>query len=471
MKEEILKLVKAAAEGNQEAQQQIEQIMQAAQQPGADSKLVQIAQYIMQLLQPESAKKGCKTKKKPLIPTKKCGKKVEKGSLGISSKLCKCVLKKVGGTIVEVDSCTGLPYMKKGKVLKAKVRKGDGGLDTNFMANQNALSDQIASFGQQGVDKSQLGLGGYRSPLLNNTSTSATPAGATPTTTGTTPTVNGNTTSTKESVSPSTMNTRSAAPINGISSKNDIAQKLGSNMTGTMKNLLSGVSDNFDFRSHWMGTPVSAGSSLKSINNASSGVNKALSLFQKLPTQPSQITTQAEEEIGSNVSQVNPANTPDPSNTLQNESQGATAQDNTNMTDPTAKIADRNARKLARQNARQERRLNRIQNKTALNEAKTAAKQAKIANKFAVNDAVFNMKQEKMSNNQVLKEQAHSNRMTNIANSAEARAERRNNVQAGLNDWREHSQSAMADRRENRQAAQLDRLKHKKEINDFKSTM
>ena len=76
-----------------------------------------------------------------------------------------------------------------------------------------------------------------------------------------------------------------------------------------------------------------------------------------------------------------------------------------------------------------------------------------------------------MSNNQVLKEQAHSNRMTNIANSAAASAARRDNMQAGLSDWREHSQSAMADRRENRQAAQLDRLKHKKEINDFKSTM
>lgn len=284
MKEEILKLVKAAAEGNQEAQQQIEQIMQAAQQPGADSKLVQIAQYIMQLLQPESAKKGCKTKKKPLIPTKKCGKKVEKGSFGISSKPCKCMLKKVGGTIIEVDSCTGLPYMKKGKVLKAKVRKGNTGLPADFKKTQD--------------------------PLV-------------------------------------TQNIRQAAPLTGTSSKSDVAEKLGPNMTNTMQNLFGGISDNFDFRRHWMGTPVSTGSSLKSINNAQSGVNKMFSLLKKSPVKPPQTANQLGGQAESEEEQVTPVNVSTTSKGLEEDK---VIQDKTDV------LADGNAIKRARQCTRHPRR-------------------------------------------------------------------------------------------------------------------
>lgn len=443
MKEEILKLVKAAAEGNQEAQQQIEQIMQAAQQPGADSKLVQIAQYIMQLLQPESAKKGCKTKKKPLIPTKKCGKKVEKGSLGISSKPCKCMLKKVGGTIIEVDSCTGLPYMKKGKVLKAKVRKGNTGFDSaDFMKTQDQLSAKINAMSNQ-------------SQTNASTATTAQQTGNTPGTSSGT-----GVTSSNQSIP--AQNIRHAAPSTGVGQKSDIAEKLGPNMTNTMQNLLGGVSNDFDFRRHWMGTPVSTGSSLSSINNAQSGINKAFSLMQKSPTQQSATANQLGGQEESDGSQVTPENVSTPP---------TGSEGNTNTADPTAQIADRNARKLARQNARHERRMNRMQNKQALNKAKFDMKQEQMANKQTLNEQKFNMNQAKVANNQTLRQARHDNRMVNIANSAEANAARRDNIQAGLNDWREHSQSAMTDRRENRQAAQLDRLKHKKEINDFKSTM
>ena len=133
MQEEILKLVKAAIEGNTEAQKQIEEILQVAQQPDADPKIVKVAKFIMQMLQPESAKKGCKTKKKPLIPTKKCGDKVKKGGFGFPSKKCSCVLRRMGGTIIEVDSCTGLPYRKSGGILK-------GQRGTEAWYNTSALS-------------------------------------------------------------------------------------------------------------------------------------------------------------------------------------------------------------------------------------------------------------------------------------------------------------------------------------------
>lgn len=120
MQEEILKLVKAAVEGNKEAQEQIEQILQVAQQPNADPKIVKVAQFIMQVLQPESAKKGTKAKKKPLINTKKCGDKIKKGGFGLHSKKCSCMLHRVGGSIIEIDSCTGLPYRKSGGILKGQ---------------------------------------------------------------------------------------------------------------------------------------------------------------------------------------------------------------------------------------------------------------------------------------------------------------------------------------------------------------
>lgn len=146
MKEEILKLVKAAAEGNQEAQEQIEQILQVAQQPDADPKIVKVAQFIMQLLQPESAKKGCKTKKRPLIPTKKCGDKVKKGGFGLPSKKCSCVLRRVGGTIIEIDSCTGLPFVKKGN----KVVKATTGSGTEAWYNTAAMNnDNVGTMGQK----------------------------------------------------------------------------------------------------------------------------------------------------------------------------------------------------------------------------------------------------------------------------------------------------------------------------------
>jgi len=47
----------------------------------------------------------------------KCGgkaKKAKKAQRGLPIKPCKCKLARVGGKIMEVDSCTGLPIKKKG---------------------------------------------------------------------------------------------------------------------------------------------------------------------------------------------------------------------------------------------------------------------------------------------------------------------------------------------------------------------
>ena len=57
-------------------------------------------------------------------PSMKCGGKTSKKQLGGVNKKakkagCGCVLKKVGGRLIEVDGCTGLPVHKTG----AKVKK------------------------------------------------------------------------------------------------------------------------------------------------------------------------------------------------------------------------------------------------------------------------------------------------------------------------------------------------------------
>jgi hypothetical protein len=68
----------------------------------------------------------------------KCGGRVKKKALG--SKLikakkasCGCVLKKVGGRLIEVDSCTGLPIHRNGGMVKkyqnaaGSIKRADNG--------------------------------------------------------------------------------------------------------------------------------------------------------------------------------------------------------------------------------------------------------------------------------------------------------------------------------------------------------
>lgn len=122
MEEQIVLLVKAAMSGDEQATAQIQEIMKAAEQ--GDSKAQQIAQMIQQAAQQlqgsaegsaQAMKRGGKASKK----------KIKKGSKG----LCPCLLHRVGGRIVEVDGCTGLPIAKQGIKL---IPKGEGGLPKGF---------------------------------------------------------------------------------------------------------------------------------------------------------------------------------------------------------------------------------------------------------------------------------------------------------------------------------------------------
>lgn len=117
-------LVKAAMAGDQEATKQIDDIMTAAQQGNPQAqKLAGAIQKIAQRLQAsqtQMAKKGAKIEEKQeddkikYLRGLKCGgkaKKPTKAEKGAKAK-CGCMLQRLGGRIVEVDSCTGLPIDK-----------------------------------------------------------------------------------------------------------------------------------------------------------------------------------------------------------------------------------------------------------------------------------------------------------------------------------------------------------------------
>lgn len=97
----IEQLVMAAMNNDQSAIQQINEIMQRAQQ--GDPEAQKAAQLIQQMMeQTQSMKCGGKAKK------------AKKAQMGLPIKKCPCQLKRIGGRIVEVDGCTGLPYKKNG---------------------------------------------------------------------------------------------------------------------------------------------------------------------------------------------------------------------------------------------------------------------------------------------------------------------------------------------------------------------
>ena len=119
---QIAQLVQAALSGDQQANSQIEQIMQAAQK--GDKQAQQIAQMIQQIAQQLQGEQGesaqteamkCGGKMRAKVKKAACGKKMEVGAeIKKSKKVCACQLKKVGGKLIEVDGCTGLPIHRNG---------------------------------------------------------------------------------------------------------------------------------------------------------------------------------------------------------------------------------------------------------------------------------------------------------------------------------------------------------------------
>lgn len=98
--EQITQLVQAAINGDQEANNTIQQIMQAAK--SGDQQAQQIVTMIQKITTDLQNNQG--------IAVQKCGGKMKKKKVKkISKGGCPCMLKKVGGKLIEVDSCTNLP--------------------------------------------------------------------------------------------------------------------------------------------------------------------------------------------------------------------------------------------------------------------------------------------------------------------------------------------------------------------------
>ena len=101
----LVKTIKKALQGDAESQALITQFIQ--QNPDQEP----LVKEIMQKLQSEVAMQKCGGKVKK--------KKAEKGvKLPFAKNGCTCHLRKVGGRLIEVDSCTGLPVHKSGGMIK-----------------------------------------------------------------------------------------------------------------------------------------------------------------------------------------------------------------------------------------------------------------------------------------------------------------------------------------------------------------
>lgn len=95
IQEQVAQLVQAAMSGDQQAQQQVQQIMQAAQQ--GDQQAAQIAQMIQAVAQ------QLQGGEEETAAYKRGGKAP-----------CPCMLKRQGGRLIEVDSCTGQQIFRRG---------------------------------------------------------------------------------------------------------------------------------------------------------------------------------------------------------------------------------------------------------------------------------------------------------------------------------------------------------------------
>ena len=160
---QIAQLVQAALSGDQQANSQIEQIMQAAQK--GDKQAQQIAQMIQQIAQQLQGEQGesaqteamkCGGKMRAKVKKAACGKKMQMGAeIKKSKKVCACQLKKVGGKLIEVDGCTGLPIHRNGGSIN-KFQSG-GPIYVNYDGNR---VDAASGFGA--------GLAGTRGGLTYN---------------------------------------------------------------------------------------------------------------------------------------------------------------------------------------------------------------------------------------------------------------------------------------------------------------
>lgn len=97
---ELVQLVQAAMSGDSQAGQMLEQLMKS------NPSIKGAVEQIIQGLQSET-------------PAMKCGGRVKKKQLGekimkAKKASCGCQLKRVGGRLIEVDGCTGLPIHKNG---------------------------------------------------------------------------------------------------------------------------------------------------------------------------------------------------------------------------------------------------------------------------------------------------------------------------------------------------------------------
>lgn len=104
-KEDIAEIITAALNGTGEIKQQATAALQEMMQ---DASIAPLVEQVM-------SEMG--------IPSQKCGGRVKKKEMG--SKLvkaekakCGCALKKVGGRLIEVDTCTGLPIHRNGGMVK-----------------------------------------------------------------------------------------------------------------------------------------------------------------------------------------------------------------------------------------------------------------------------------------------------------------------------------------------------------------
>lgn len=131
VQQQIIALVQAAMSGDKDAADQINQIMQAAQQ--GDQQATQIAgliQEVAQQMQGGAEAMKCGGKVKAKVKKKEVGGFVKKAGTG-----CACQLKKVGGRLIEVDGCTGLPVKRNGgnlipfgkNTIPYGIQKQDGG--------------------------------------------------------------------------------------------------------------------------------------------------------------------------------------------------------------------------------------------------------------------------------------------------------------------------------------------------------
>ena len=101
--QELVDLVSRALQKDPEANQMLEMLIK--QQPELQETVMQIAESLQSNQTTPSMKCGGKTAKKQIGGVAKKTKKAG----------CGCMLKKVGGRLIEVDGCTGLPIHRNRK--------------------------------------------------------------------------------------------------------------------------------------------------------------------------------------------------------------------------------------------------------------------------------------------------------------------------------------------------------------------